>query len=63
MLFQKWKQQGPKQGVQADFVQMCVLQIKSYMYIRKPPCGEGPSCLIIIKLTLVPFNMLFEIWG
>ena len=42
---QKWKQQRPKQGyiVQADFVQICALQIESY--IMKPPCGEGPSFL------------------
>ena len=58
-LLHKWKQQRTKQGVQADLVQICVLQIESY--IIKPPRGEGPS--FITKLTLVPFDMFLAIWG
>ena len=54
------KQQSPKQWVQADFVQACILLIESY--IMKPLHGEDPSFLYITQLTLVPFDMLIVIW-
>ena len=47
-----------KMELQADFVQICILLIESY--IMKPPRGEGPSFLYIPTLILVP---LLTIWG
>ena len=40
-------------------MQICVLQIESY--IMKPTHREGPSFLYVTKLTLVPFDMLLAI--
>ena len=56
LLVQKWKQQRPQQGVQADFVQICFLQVECY--IMKSPHGDDQirtvTCVRLdIKTTLL----------